>query len=46
MSATSTVPAAVPSVFQSSVPVSGWYALKKSVFPTRVKFAGFELLGP
>ena len=34
MSFTSTVPAAVPSVFQSSVPIAGVYAAKNSVSPT------------
>src|SRR2546425_13922 len=37
MSRTSTVPASVPSLFQSSRPVSGRLATKKTLLPTRTK---------
>ena len=42
MSLTSTVPAAVPSLFHSSVPKSGWNAVKKSVPLTLVSQEGLE----
>ncbi len=45
MSATGTVPSAVPSVFHSSRPVTGLAATKNSVSPTTVRFAGDEAHG-
>src|SRR5436190_2037797 len=46
MSLTSTVPASVPSLFQSSVPVPESEAVKKSVPPTAVRAAGDDELFP
>ena len=40
MSLTMTVPAAVPSLFQSSVPWTPSLAAKKSVLPTAVRLVG------
>ena len=45
ISLTSTVPAAVPLLFQSSRPKSGWNAEKKSVPFTFVRWSGSELFG-
>src|SRR5690606_6711207 len=46
MSATITVPAAVPSVFHSSVPVDPSLALKYSAPLNSLKYAGLELVAP
>src|SRR6266487_3694105 len=42
---TRTVPAVVPSVFQSSIPLTPSSAAKKSVAPTAVRYFGEELYG-
>jgi hypothetical protein len=46
MSATSTVPAAVPSVLHSSVPSRYVVAVNSSRPPTTTKLAGSELVAP
>ena len=46
MSRTRVVPAVVPSVTQSSVPLVGSVAVKKTRSPTRTKLAGEELTLP
>jgi hypothetical protein len=46
MSLTRTVPVDVPSVFQSSVPLLKFVAVKNSVDPIALKLLGFELVEP
>ena len=46
MSLTSTVPAAVPSLFHSSLPAASWVALKRQVPLTSVRLRGMALAAP